>query len=102
MVDGMAQDFFHSVITGDENNSHRIIHTIIDFDSQELTHNFLCMVSVCISAGWNFIGEELRAEFEEANEKLCNRIKKYKLNDLNDNADSGQTKIDDFGGGRIQ
>ena len=44
IVNGMGQDFFHSAITGDENNLYQIIHSVSESGNPILIHNFLCVV----------------------------------------------------------
>ena len=83
IVLGMGYDFFHSVITGDENNSHQIIHSVCESGSPVFTHNFLCVVSDCLDQFCDFLVVE-RASNGKAIKKLCDRIKRYKLNSGSD------------------
>ena len=80
IIYGMGHDFFHSVITGDEPNAHHIIHTVSESDSPVFTHNFLMTIGDCIEQFCEFLVVE-RASNGDAIKKLCDRIKRYKLDD---------------------
>ena len=78
IVLGMGYDFFHSVITGDENNSHQIIHSVCESGNPALTHNFLCVVSDCLDRLCEFLVDE-RPSNGDTIKKLMDRISRYKV-----------------------
>jgi len=78
IVNGMGQDFFHSAITGDENNLYQIIHSVSESDNPTLIHNFLCVVA----DGFDQFCEclvDVRTSNGDVIKEFCDIIKRHKL-----------------------
>ena len=78
IVNGMGQDFFHSAITGDENNLYQIIHSVSESGNPVLIHNFLCEIADCVDRFCEHLVDE-RASNGDAIKKIVDGIRRYKL-----------------------
>ena len=83
IVNGMGQDFFHSAVTGDENNLYQIIHSVSESDNPVLIHNFLCVLADGVDQFCEYLVDE-RTSNGDVIKKLMDRIKWWKLNGEDD------------------